>query len=50
MFVFIGDYIEPLVRSILYKSCEVFAKNETIRNYTQLFHSVDEEIIKKFTE
>jgi len=49
LFAFISDYVEPLVRDILYKSFEVFAKDETIKNYNQLFSSVDAEIMKKVT-
>ena len=49
LFVFITDYMETLVRDILYKSFEVFAKNKTIKNYRELFSSVDNDIIKKVT-
>ena len=49
LFVFLNDYIEPLVRNILYKSFEIFAKDKTIKNYKQLFSSVDNDIIKKIT-
>lgn len=49
LFVFITDYIEPIVRDILYKSFEAFAKDETIKSYRDLFSSVDNEIIEKIT-
>ena len=48
LFIFIGDYMEHLVRDILYKSFEIFAKSE-IKNYNQLFSSVDNEILEKIT-
>lgn len=48
-FVFITDYIETIVRNILYKSFEIFAKDEKIKNYKELFFSIDNDIIKKVT-
>ena len=50
LFVFVSDYIEHLVRDILYKSFEIFAEDETIKNYNQLFLSVDNEILEKITK
>ncbi|MBO7612032.1 MAG: hypothetical protein J6T23_07475 [Elusimicrobia bacterium] len=50
LFVFLSDYVEPLVRDILYKSFEIFAKDEKIKNYKDLFSSADVEIFKKITE
>lgn len=47
LFVFIKDYVEPLVRNILYKSFEEFSKNEKISNFNQLFSEVDNMIIKQ---
>jgi hypothetical protein len=49
LFVFLSDYIEPIVRNILYKSFEIFAENKEIKNYKDLFSSVDGEILKKIT-
>ena len=49
LFIFFNNYVEPLVRDILYKSFEVFAKNKMIKNYRELFSSVDNDIIKKIT-
>lgn len=49
LFVFINDHIEPLVRDILYKSFEIFAENKEIKNYKDLFSSVDDEILEKIT-
>lgn len=47
LFIFIKDYVEPLVRNILYKSFEEFSENEKINNFNQLFSEVDNMIIKQ---
>lgn len=49
LFTFISDYIETLARDILYKSFEIFAKDEKIKSYNQLFSFVDDEILEKIT-
>lgn len=50
IFVFLRDYMEPIVRNVLYKSFETFEKDRKIKNYNELFSSVDDEIFKKITE
>lgn len=50
IFIFINDYIEPLVREILYKSFEIFANNDKIKTYNDLFTNVDNEIIEKIMQ
>ncbi len=49
LFAFIKDYIEPLVRKILYKAFEEFLKNEKINNFNQLFSALDSKIFKDLT-
>ena len=50
LFVFIKDYIEPLVREILYKAFEEFSRSDKIKNFDQLFKKIDDEIFNKITE
>jgi len=50
LFIFIKDYIEPLVRKILYKAFEEFSSNEKINNFNQLFSKVDNLIIEQVTD
>ena len=50
LFVFIKDYIEPLVREILYKAFEAFSQNDKINNFNQLFTIIDDEIFAKITK
>lgn len=47
LFIFISEYIEPLIRDILYKSLKIFANDQSVDNYEKLFLSVDKEIITK---
>ena len=49
LFVFIKDYIEPLVREILYKAFEEFSLNDKINNFNQLFTIIDDEIFCNVT-
>lgn len=49
LFVFIKDYIEPLVREILYKAFEEFARNEKVNNFNQLFSNIDNKIFEHLT-
>lgn len=46
VFIFVKDYIEPLVRNILYKALEYFVNNDDIKDYKQLFTKIDNEIIE----
>ena len=50
LFVFINDYIEPLVREILYKAFEEFSRNDQIDNFNQLFNVIDDEIFTQLTK
>lgn len=50
VFTFINNYIEPLVREILYKSFEIFSNNDKIQTYNDLFTNVDNEIIEKIMQ
>ena len=47
--MFIKDYIEPLVREILYKAFEEFARNEKVNNFNQLFSNIDNKIFEHLT-
>ena len=49
LFVFIKDYIEPLVREILYKAFEAFSQNDKTNNFNQLFSDVDNKIFEHLT-
>lgn len=49
LFVFIKDYIEPLVREILHKAFEEFARNEKVNNFNQLFSNIDNKIFEHLT-
>lgn len=49
IFVFIKDYIEPMVRKILYKAFVEFSRNEKINNFNQLFSEVDYKIFEYIT-
>lgn len=45
IYLFINNYIEPLVRQILYKSYEEFYNDKEIKDFATLFSKVDKEII-----
>ena len=46
LFVFIKDYIEPLIREILYKAFEEFSRNEKVNNFNQLFGEIEKNIFE----
>lgn len=50
LFIFIKDYIEPLVRKILYKAFEEFSRSDEIKNFNQLLKKIDDKIFSKITE
>ena len=47
VFYFIKDYIEPLIREILYKTYKIFVDNSSITNYEELNSQIEKFIMQK---